>query len=48
MRKILSLIESQLDTEHREALAELTDLGVAVFSAALIVALLKVITSLLT
>ena len=37
MRKILAL----LDEEQRDALLELTDFGTAVFSAGLVVAMLK-------
>jgi hypothetical protein len=44
MRKVLSL----LDEEQREALSELLDFGTAVFSAGLVVAVLKGFVDLLT
>jgi hypothetical protein len=44
MRKIISL----LDEEQREALSELLDFGTAVFSAGLVVAVLKGCVDLLT
>ena len=44
MRKVLSL----LDEEQREALSELLDFGTAVFSAGLIVAVLKGFIDLVT
>jgi hypothetical protein len=44
MRKIISL----LDEEQREALSELLDFGTAVFSAGLVVAVLKGFVDLLT
>ena len=44
MRKVVSL----LDDEQREALLELADLGTAIFSSGLIVALLKTLVELIT
>lgn len=44
MRKVVS----QLDDEQRAALLELADFGTAVFSAGLIVALLRSIVDLVT
>ena len=44
MRKVLSM----LDEEQREALGELLDFGAAVFSAGLVVAVLKGFVDLVT